>query len=79
MCQCSSQNHKSLDFTQNFGAVFPKLAKENEAAFIPFLLDGVGGIPELNLPDGIHPTPEGHIIIADHVWKTLKPILESRQ
>jgi acyl-CoA thioesterase I len=36
----------------------------------------VGGSPELNLPDGIHPTPEGHKILADNVWAVLKPIID---
>lgn len=63
------------DFTEKFAAIFPKLAKDNNAAFIPFLLDGVGGIPELNQRDGIHPTVEGHKILADNVWKVLKDIL----
>jgi acyl-CoA thioesterase-1 len=40
------------------------------------LLEGVGGIRELNLPDGIHPTPEGHKIVAENVWKTLEPVLK---
>ena len=41
------------EFTQQFAAMYPKLSKTNETALIPFLLDGVGGIPDLNLPDGI--------------------------
>jgi acyl-CoA thioesterase-1 len=43
---------------------------------IPFLLEGVGGKPELNLPDQIHPTAEGHRIVAENVWKILRPVLE---
>ena len=63
------------DFTKKFAAIFPKLAKENNAAFVPFLLDGVGGIPELNQKDGIHPTQKGHEILAENVWKVLQGIL----
>lgn len=63
------------DFTQRFAAIFSNLAEKNNAAFVPFLLDGVGGIPELNQRDGIHPTKEGHKILADNVWKELKGIL----
>ena len=63
------------DFTTKFKNIFPKLAKENDALLIPFLLEGVGGIPSLNQPDGIHPTPEGHKIVAENVWKVLEPIL----
>lgn len=64
-----------LDFTKKFAAIFTTLAKENNAGLIPFLLDGVGGIPELNQRDGIHPTPEGHKILADNVWKVLESVL----
>lgn len=63
------------DFTQKFAAIFSTLAKKNNAAFVPFLLDGVGGIPDLNQRDGIHPTMKGHKILADNVWKELKGIL----
>lgn len=62
-------------YTDSFRAIYQKLAKVNNAALIPFLLDGVGGIPELNLSDGIHPNVEGHKIVAENVWKVLQPIL----
>ena len=64
------------EYTAEFSALFPDLAKKNNATLIPFLLEGVGGIPELNLPDGIHPTPEGQKIVAENVWKVLKHLLE---
>ena len=64
------------DYTRLFGAIFPQLAEKNEASLIPFLLEGVGGVPALNLPDGVHPNPEGQIIVAENVWKVLKPLLE---
>jgi acyl-CoA thioesterase-1 len=63
-------------YTRQFGEIFPRLAKKNEAGLIPFVLQGVGGEPELNLPDGIHPTPEGHKIVAENVWKELEKYLE---
>jgi acyl-CoA thioesterase I len=63
-------------YAKEFQAMFPELAKKNNAALIPFLLEGVGGNPKLNLPDGIHPTPEGHRIVAEVVWKTLSPVLK---
>ncbi|MFN3561008.1 MAG: arylesterase [Chloroherpetonaceae bacterium] len=63
------------DYTEKFRAIFPALAKKNNLAFIPFLLEGVAGNPRLNLPDGIHPTAEGHQLVAQTVWETLKPVL----
>ncbi len=63
------------DYTEQFRAIFPALAKKNSIELIPFLLEGVAGNPHLNLPDGIHPTAEGHRIVAETIWKTLKPVL----
>ncbi len=60
-----------------FKAVFRDVAAKNKAVLIPFLLEGVGGIPRLNQTDGIHPTAEGQKIIAANVWKALEPILKS--
>jgi acyl-CoA thioesterase-1 len=65
-------------YTTQFRELFPALARANRAALIPFLLEGVGGVPELNQGDGIHPTAEGNVIMADIVWRTLGPILRNR-
>ncbi len=62
-------------YGREFAATFNELADRNDAALIPFLLEDVAGLQELNQPDGIHPTAEGHAIIADHVWRVLAPIL----
>lgn len=63
-------------YAREFAAIFPSLAQANAAALIPFLLEGVGGVPEMNLADGFHPNAEGHKIVADVVWKTLEPLLQ---
>ncbi len=63
------------NYTDAFRTMYPDLAKKNGAALIPFLLEDVGGIPELNLPDGIHPNVEGQKVVAENVWKVLKNIL----
>lgn len=64
-------------YGEKFEAIFPALAKKNTAPLIPFVLEGVGGVRELNLPDGIHPTAKGHQIVAANVWKVLEPVLRS--
>jgi acyl-CoA thioesterase I len=64
-------------FTREFEQVFTGLARENDAALIPFLLAGVGGDPKLNLPDLIHPNAEGHQIVARTVWRVLEPVLRA--
>jgi len=63
------------DYTTEFRQIFPTLAKSNEAYLIPFLLENVAGIPELNQADGIHPTEEGQRIVAQNVWTIISPIL----
>ena len=63
------------DYTSAFRAVFPDLAREYDAVLIPFLLEGVAGVPELNQADGIHPTAEGQAIVARTVWRYLEPVL----
>jgi acyl-CoA thioesterase-1 len=64
------------DYSIAFRAIFPKLAAANHAALIPFLLQNVGGIPQLNQGDGIHPTAEGHQLVAENVWQVLAPLLQ---
>lgn len=63
------------EYAAQFAQIFPALADANDAVLIPHLLEGVGGIPKLNLPDGIHPSPAGHAIVAENVWTVLKPLL----
>ena len=65
------------EYGDKFEAIFADLAKRNKAPLIPFVLEGVGGVPALNLPDGIHPTAKGQEIVAATVWKTLEPVLRS--
>jgi acyl-CoA thioesterase-1 len=63
------------DYSARFESTFRDLAKHNQAVLIPFILEGVGGVRELNLPDGIHPTAKGQEIVAQNVWKALEPVL----
>ncbi len=63
------------EYLGKFSKVFPDVAQQSKSALLPFLLEGVGGKAELNLPDRIHPTAEGHQIVANHLWKTMGPIL----
>ncbi len=63
------------DYTSAFKNLYPALAQQNKMTFIPFLLEGVGGEPSLNLEDGIHPNEEGQKIVAENVWEALKDLL----
>ncbi len=62
-------------YTREFLTIFPEIAEKNQVGLIPFLLEGVAGIPNLNQEDGIHPTAEGHKIVANNVWTVLEPLL----
>jgi acyl-CoA thioesterase-1 len=63
------------DYTRQFAAMYPELAKKNSATLLPFLLDGVGGDASLNQADQIHPNVRGHAVVAETVWKVIKPLL----
>ncbi|MXV51251.1 arylesterase [Pedobacter sp. HMF7647] len=60
------------NYASDFAAVYPRLAKENNIALVPFLLQDVAGVRKLNQGDGIHPTEEGQKIVTENVWKVLK-------
>jgi len=66
------------EYTEEFRSMFPSLAEEHGTALIPFVLEGVGGVAEFNQRDGIHPTAEGHELVAATVWDVLEPILKER-
>ena len=59
-------------YRTHFENIYPKLAKKYSVKLIPFILEGVGGNPKLNLPDGIHPNPKGHEVMAKTVLKVLE-------
>jgi acyl-CoA thioesterase-1 len=63
------------DYSAGFRKIFPELARKNNAALIPFLLEDVAGHEKLNQDDGIHPNPEGHRIVAENVYRVLSPML----
>lgn len=63
-------------YTERFRAVFEELARENDAALVPFLLEGVALDPALNQADGIHPNEAGARVVAETVWEVLGPVLD---
>ena len=62
-------------YLKAFHVMYPTLAEKNNTLLIPFILEGVGGVAELNQKDGIHPTEAGNKIILETIWRVLKPIL----
>lgn len=63
------------DYTRQFAAMYPELAKKNSVTLLPFLLEGVGGDASLNQADQIHPSVRGHAVVAETVWKAIQPLL----
>lgn len=66
------------EYTEGFHAIYRRVADAQRVSLVPFLLEGVGGHPELNQPDGIHPNARGHRIVADNVAPPLERLLRAR-
>jgi acyl-CoA thioesterase-1 len=64
------------EFREAFANVFPRVATQCETLLVPFLLEGVGGIAEMNQEDQIHPNVEGQKRVADNIWKVLGEALQ---
>jgi acyl-CoA thioesterase-1 len=62
-------------YTRSFRAIYSDIAKKESIPLLPFLLGGVAGIPRLNQADGVHPNLAGERIVADNLWRALKPIV----
>jgi acyl-CoA thioesterase I len=62
-------------YSTEFRNIYTELSSKNAMTLVPFILEGVGGEPSLNQEDGIHPTAEGHKIVAENLWRQLKPLL----
>ncbi len=62
-------------YTRSFRTIYADIAKKESIPLLPFLLTDVAGIPRLNQPDGMHPNVAGERIVADNVWRALKPII----
>lgn len=66
-------------YSRHFQEIYPPLARANGATFVPFLLQDVAGVPRLNQPDGVHPTAEGQRVMAETVWRVLRPLLREKR
>ena len=62
-------------YTTQFRNMYQQLASANNVTLIPFILEGVGGEAHLNQEDGIHPTAEGHKVVAENIWEVLREVL----
>ena len=75
LIQMEAPPNYGVAYTTSFRAIYQNVAKKENVPLLPFLLDGVAGIPRLNQPDGVHPNVAGERIVADNLWKALKPIV----
>jgi acyl-CoA thioesterase I len=65
-------------YVERFAGMYPDLARRNQIPLVPFLLENVAAVPEMNLQDGIHPNAEGQRTVARNVWPVLEPVLRER-
>ena len=78
LVQMEAPPNLGAGYTAAFRAIYPELAAATGVELVPFLLEGVAGVPALNQGDGIHPTAEGARLAAETVWRALRPVLEGR-
>lgn len=71
-------NYTDDAYVSAFGQIYADLTAKNNAALIPYLLEGVAGDPLLNQPDHVHPNAAGQKILGDNVWRVLEPIARAR-
>lgn len=77
MAQMEAPPNMGPDYADAFRSVYPRVADRQGTALIPFVLDGVAGSEELNQDDGIHPTLEGHRIMARNAWPVLEEVFRA--
>lgn len=65
------------EYAERFEAIYPRLAAELELDFVPFFMEGVGGVADHNLADGLHPTAAGHERLAANVAPKLAAVLDA--
>ena len=76
LAQMESPPNLGERYTTAFRAMFPAVAKEEGITLVPFLLDRVAGVPEMNQGDGIHPNEAGSKLVAENVFRAIRPVLE---
>jgi acyl-CoA thioesterase-1 len=75
LLQMEAPPNYGVPYTRSFHAIYPDIAGKEGIPLAPFFLDGVAGIPRYNQADGVHPNVAGERLVADNVWKALKPVV----
>jgi acyl-CoA thioesterase-1 len=75
LLQMEAPPNYGAPYTRSFHAIYPDVARKESIPLAPFFLEGVAGIPRYNQADGVHPNLAGEGLVADNVWKALKPVV----
>jgi acyl-CoA thioesterase-1 len=75
LCGMEAPPNLGGDYTRQFRAVYAEIARQKRVTLLPFLLDGIAGLPDMNQPDGIHPNAAGAQRMAGLVWAKLRPMI----
>lgn len=75
LIQMEAPPNYGVSYTSSFRRIYSEIASKEGLPLLPFLLTGVAGIPRLNQADGVHPNAIGEKIVADNLWKALKPLI----
>jgi acyl-CoA thioesterase-1 len=67
------------EYAAAFADIYTSMADEYNIIFMPFMLEGVAGVPLLNQPDGIHPTAEGYRIVAQKMLPYVLNAIDQRK
>lgn len=62
-------------YNRAFEQVFADLAQEYRLPWVPFFLEGVGGVEGMMQADGIHPAAKAQSRLLDNFWPVFKPLL----
>jgi acyl-CoA thioesterase I len=62
-------------YVKAFDGMFAELAQKHGAALYPFFLDGVAMKPNLSLPDGLHPNPQGIAIVVERIMPAVVALI----
>jgi len=77
LVQMEAPPNLGASYTSRFRQMYQDVARQDGLELMPFLLDRVAGVGRLNQADGVHPNDAGERIVAETVWRTLRPVLDS--
>ncbi len=64
-----------IRYAEGFFNQFQQVGARYRVSLVPFFLDGVGGVPALMQPDGLHPNAQAQPTLLDNIWPQLQSYL----